>query len=669
MADLLASDEPRRLADFLRENREEILAHWEAEVRKVRAAQRLERPLLLDHVPEFIEDLAEYVDELRTGHDVAPPDDHPRIHALERLEVGYDLAEVVAEYAVLRRCITELASRMQTPALRSAELPRLHDAIDQAIATSVVRYTEARERTLRALDRIATAALVHHDVESLLPRILDAFLGTTASVDTVALVLREDGALRVRAAFGYPEPGPVGVEAPPDGFCARVEREAAPVLLRDASADPLVACQPVCPPGTLALYGVPLTMGGEVLGVAVMGSRSSREFSQEDQFLFRTMVNRVAALIAQARLDEEVARRAAELEAVLDSLPEAIYVGDGSGIKRANRAALELLGYRSVGEMDRDIGQLLAEIQTRYPDGRPMPLDEQVYMKALRGERAAQDVIVRHRTTGNDVVVRASAAPIRLGDRIVGAVALNTDISARIAEEAELRAALEFRDRILGVLSHDLRNPLGVILTSAGMLERQLANAEAGNQRAAVRRIIDNAYRIERMVHDLLDYTRTRQGRRLPIAAREVDLLALCNQAADGMQVLHPDRILELSALGDTRLRLDPDRAAQVIANLVANAILYSPKGSPVRILVDGSGDPVLLEVRNEGPPIPPETMPRLFEAFQRGDAGRTRNADGLGLGLFIAQQIVEAHGGSISVRSTAAEGTTFTVRWPRKGS
>jgi len=208
-----------------------------------------------------------------------------------------------------------------------------------------------------------------------------------------------------------------------------------------------------------------------------------------------------------------------------------------------------------------------------------------------------------------------------------------------------------------------------VILTSAGMLERQLANAEAGNQRAAVRRIIENAYRIERMVHDLLDYTRTRQGRRLPIAPREVDLLALCHEAADGMEVLHPDRILEVSAVGDTRLRLDPDRAAQVIANLVGNAILYSPKGSPVRILVDGSGDPVLLEVWNEGPAIPPQTMPRLFEAFQRGDGARTRKGDGLGLGLYIAQQIVEAHGGSISVRSTAADGTTFTVRWPRKSS
>src|SRR5690349_14986898 len=281
MGDLAATSEPRRLADFLREHKEEILDHWAAEVRKVGAARALAQPLLLDHLPEFIDDLAEYVDDVRGGESIGPPEERPRIHALERLEVGYDLAEVVAEYAVLRRCITELASHTHAPALRSAELPRLHDAIDQAIATSVVRYTEARERTLRALDRISTAALVHHDVESLLPGILDAFLGTTASADTVALTLREDGSMRVRAAFGYPEPGPVGKELPNDGLCARVERGRAPAFLRDASIDPEVASSPICAPGTLALYGVPLTMGADVLGVATMGSRSSREFSQE----------------------------------------------------------------------------------------------------------------------------------------------------------------------------------------------------------------------------------------------------------------------------------------------------------------------------------------------------------------------------------------------------
>src|SRR2546429_2416832 len=373
---MVASDEPRRLADFLREHRDEILAHWEQEVRKVGAARHLDRPMLVDHLPEFIEELADYVGELRTGHEVTPPEDQPQIHALERLEVGYDLAEVVNEYAILRRCITELASQTHTPALRSAELPRLHEAIDQAIATSVVRYTAARERTLRALDRISSAALVHHDVEALLPRLLDAFLETTASVDTIALTLRDDGTMRVRAALGYPEPGPVGRETPPDGFTMRVVREAAPVMLRDACSDPAIARSPVCAPGTLALYGVPLTMGADVLGVAVMGSRSSHEFPQEDQSLFRTMANRVAALLAQSRLDAEVTRRAAELEAVLAAIPEAIYVGDATRIKHANAAALEMFGYRRLEDLNKDVATLVEQIPTRYLDGSPVPADE-----------------------------------------------------------------------------------------------------------------------------------------------------------------------------------------------------------------------------------------------------------------------------------------------------
>src|SRR4051794_19902170 len=276
MGDLAASAEPRRLADFLRENRDRILAHWETEVRNIGAARHLDGPVLLDHLPQFIEELAEYVDDVRTGQDVRPPGEHPQIHALERLEVGYDLAEVVAEYAVLRRCITELAAGTHTPALRSAELPRLHEAIDEAIATSVVRYTEARERTLRALDRISSAALVHHDVESLLPRTLDAFLGTTASVDTVALALREDGVLRIRAAVRYPAPFPDQKLTSGAGFVARVAAARDAVLVRDAALDHELCTAPECAPGTHALYGVPLTMGSDLLGVAVMGSRSTR---------------------------------------------------------------------------------------------------------------------------------------------------------------------------------------------------------------------------------------------------------------------------------------------------------------------------------------------------------------------------------------------------------
>jgi K+-sensing histidine kinase KdpD len=531
-------EEPRRLADFLRERRDEILEAWTTAVREVGAARDLPRPLLIDHMPQFIEDLAHYVDDLRAGHTASPPQEQPRVHAIERLEVGYDLAEVVAEYAVLRRCITELA--VGAAAVRSAELPRLHAAIDQAIATSVVRYTEARERTLRALDRIASAALVHDDVELLLPRTMEAFLETTASADSVALVMAHDGELRVRAAVGFPEPSPLGAIVPDGAFSARVARARLPFLLRDASADPEAARSPTCAPGTRALYGVPLMLGEELVGVAVMGSRSNYEFSEEDQFLFRTMAHRMTGLIHQAEL------------------------------------------------------------------------------------------------------------------------------RATLAEQAdELRAALDFRDRILGVLSHDLRNPLSVILTSAQTLQRRAADEQMQRQ---VRRVIANAQRIERMVHDLLDYTRTRQGLGIPLTPSEADLVPICKQVIDNMQVLHSSRSIELRVEGDTRGAFDPDRTAQVVANLLTNAIHYSPQSSAVRVTVRGEEDGLVLEVHNEGPPIPTDLMPRLFEAFQRGVKENGPTA-GLGLGLYIVEQIVEAQGGSIEVRSKDGDGTMFTVRLPRRAA
>jgi PAS domain S-box-containing protein len=654
--------EPRRLADFLRERAEEILTHWEREVMKVRSARKLTRPLLLDHLPDFIADLAVYVDGLRHGKNDAPPDANPRIHALERLEVGYDLAEVVEEYAVLRRCITELAFADHAPALRSGELPRLHEAIDHAISTSVVRYTEARERTLRALDRISSAALVHHDVESLLPSTLDAFLATTAAVDTVALSLIEDGELRVRAAFGYPAPGPLGKPITAESFCSRIERLRTPLFLSDASADAAIARSATCAPGTRALYGVPLILGEDLLGVAVMGSRSAYDFSQEDQFLFRTMVHRAASLIAQARLDQQLRAHVAELEAVLESIPEAVYVGDASGIRRANRAALDMLGYDSIEELSRTVETLTDEVQTRRLDGTPMKSGEHIFLQALGGRQAQGDLRVRNRKTHEDIIIHSSAAPIRMGDEILGAVAVNTDITQRMHEETELREALEYRDRMLGVLSHDLRNPLGVITTSASLL--QLGHLD-DQQKRAVARMVSNANRIERMVHDLLDYTRSRLERGLPVAPEKGDLRVLCQQVVENMQVLHPGRAILLEFQGSTLARFDPDRALQVVSNLLGNALRYSEAGTPVSVCLRGATEGLWLSVHNRGEPIAPSVLPRLFEAFVRGVPDESGRSAGLGLGLYIVRQIVEAHRGRVEVDSTLQSGTTFRVLWP----
>ena len=659
---------PRRLADFLRERKDEILLDWERIVRRMDVAQRLERPLLLDHMPEFLDDLVHFVDDTRKGHDVGPPEQYPRIHALERLEIGYDLAEVVAEYAALRTCISSLIVREHAPSTRSSELPRLHQAIDQAIGSSVVRFSEARERTLKALDRISTMALVHHDVESLLPHTLEVLLETTASVDSVAIFLREGELLRMRASVGLLPEAAQALVRIGDCFVGRVAQGAAPLFLRDAQHAGKLEAPLFRAAGAHAVYGVPLSLGEELVGVAIMGSRSTYEFSQEDQFLFRTMATRATALLAQARIDAELKSRAAELEAVIESIPEGVYVGDQTGIKRVNAAGLRMLGFDSAGQIGAPIGQLTAALEVRAAaTGEPIADEDQVFARALAGRSTTDELLVRRLRGGEERVLRSSGAPIKLGERVIGAVVVTTDITNKAQEERELRAALNFRDRMLGVLSHDLRSPLGVIATSAELLLRKGGLDEA--QARSVARIAQNTSRIDRLIRDLLDYTRVKLGRGIPLQPQPCDLLQLCTQVVDNARVLSPDREVRLSASGDTRGRWDPDRALQVISNLVTNALRYSPPDSAVALTLEDQQQAVVLEVHNGGAPIAPALLPTIFDAFQRGgESVEAAQPAGLGLGLYIVQQLVAAHGGDLAVRSTAAQGTTFTVRWPRRG-
>src|SRR4051812_16243527 len=130
------ASEPRRLADFLRARQDEILARWEKEVSRLRPARFLARPVLLDHIPDFLRQLSDFVSASRDRLAVVAPQELPVVHAIERLDVGYDLDEVVAEYAILRECLTTLAYSEGSPSLVSAELPLMHRAIDQAIAVS-----------------------------------------------------------------------------------------------------------------------------------------------------------------------------------------------------------------------------------------------------------------------------------------------------------------------------------------------------------------------------------------------------------------------------------------------------------------------------------------------------------------------------------------------------
>jgi phosphoserine phosphatase RsbU/P len=239
-----------------------------------------------------------------------------------------------------------------------------------------------------------------------------------------------------------------------------------------------------------------------------------------------------------------------------------------------------------------------------------------------------------------------------------------TDISQQKAAEEAAQRSAEFEKQLIGIVSHDLRNPLNTITLGASLLLRREELDDKSTH--LVRRIVASAERATRMIRDLLDFTQARLGSGIPIEPKSIDLHAHALQAVEELQHTHPGRMVETLQEGDTFGDWDPDRIHQVIMNLTGNALAYSPPDSVVTVRTRGQSDNVALEVHNFGDCIPPERLPQVFAPLSRGVRAGDLQSRSIGLGLFIVDSIVRAHAGKIVVRSDALTGTTFTVCLPR---
>jgi signal transduction histidine kinase len=240
------------------------------------------------------------------------------------------------------------------------------------------------------------------------------------------------------------------------------------------------------------------------------------------------------------------------------------------------------------------------------------------------------------------------------------------ELAERRRAAEELRRAAELERHLVGIVGHDIRTPLSVILTTA---RAQLGSqALAPPQRKAFERVARGGERIHQIVDLLLDFTRARLGGGIPVVPQAGDLNELCIRVVDELHVTRPDRAIRCDFARDSlQGTWDLQRLAQVVANLLDNALKYSPEGSAVRLSTWEKGEGVFLEVHNEGAPISSELLPHLFEPFRRGEGTDATAHESLGLGLYIAHSIVAAHGGTLGVRSTDGEGTTFRVCLPRR--
>jgi signal transduction histidine kinase len=296
------------------------------------------------------------------------------------------------------------------------------------------------------------------------------------------------------------------------------------------------------------------------------------------------------------------------------------------------------------------------------------------------GETAAQTHALLRAKSGFDVKQLVSeyralrASVLRLWLQACAPASPNLDDMVRFNEAIDqaLAESIAFfavqveraRNLLLGMLGHDMRNPLQAIKLTAVYLG-QLNAGDAVS--AAAQRLIRSGGRMQALLDDLSHFTRTQLGLGIQVNRAQVDLAEICRDELDEMRTAYPDRTLALQVEGDGRGSWDAHRLKQLLGNLVGNALKYGASDAPVRLEANGGGDEVQLRVINVGQPIDSHTLGCIFEPLTRGD-DRPHDPMGLGLGLYIASEIAKAHGGRIEAASDATQ-TVFTVHLPRSAS
>jgi signal transduction histidine kinase len=293
------------------------------------------------------------------------------------------------------------------------------------------------------------------------------------------------------------------------------------------------------------------------------------------------------------------------------------------------------------------------------------------------GARRAQSGFTVEQMVAEYRALRASV--LRLWTRAVGALTaedvddltrFNEAIDQALAESiARFDQDVEQAKEIfLAILGHDLRTPLGAIYSSAAFM---LETGELEEpHRTLTTRIAASARRATAMVGDLLDFTRSRLGGGIPIVRAEMSLGRVVRAAVDEVAAIHPGCRIEVDTRGEQRGHWDAARLSQAFGNLVGNAVQHGGDGFMVSVHVRTEDHGTAVAVHNRGAVIPPEQLDGIFNPMKARHAAAPSGGGptgSLGLGLFIAEQIVSAHDGHIAVESSAAHGTTFTVYLPRQ--
>jgi signal transduction histidine kinase len=530
--------------------------------------------------------------------------------------------------------------------------------------------------------RVAMDELVRLDLSTLLARLAERMTQASgAACGAILLFDRRTEALRPGAYYGYGDEDLSGLVVPlGKGFAGRVAAERRPIQIFDVLRERNIINQSIRRRGIRSLLGVPIAVEGQLLGVAHVDRLDLHEFSPRE-------VRRLSAMAAQAALgihyavlytelkasNAELAQTNRKLQAVVGTIPTGVAILDAPAgrVISANVVAERLWGHRAQPNVT------LEDMPAAYGlfrlNGDPYFWRNTPMARSLReGETVLGEDMLLRRADGQESTVIVSSAPLHDSTgRVEGAVVVFQDTSGLELERA--------KDQFVAVTAHELFTPLTVIKGMAQLLERKWqADGQDGQVGAALNIIVGKTDLMAQLLQKLADASEL-QLSPLELRRRPVDLVALTRQT---VQRFRPGNAKVEIVVSSKEERLvgdwDRDRVRRVLLNLLDNAVKYSPDGGQIEVAIrltnKSSADPscrlpgsrwAVVRITDHGLGISPEQQAHLFQRFYRAGPAQYQESPGLGLGLYIANRMVVAHGGRMHVRSAPGRGSRFFFALP----
>lgn len=443
------------------------------------------------------------------------------------------------------------------------------------------------------------------------------------------------------------------------GILGLLLKEPKIIRLADLKQHPLSVGFPPNHPPMSSFLGVPIVTHGRVVGnLYLTEKRTGTEFTDEDARLVEILARHAAVAIENAQLYRRLELDRRRLNLLVDQLPEAVLVvePDPERVTIVNQQASQLLGW----EIEPPIP--LIDFLSNNPrfnlEGGPMQGIDIPLVRALRhGEVLTRSELKVQRPNGDLITILVNGAPLMdENGKIIAAVAVFQDYT-------QIRDAEQIKDDFLSLVSHELRTPLTTIRGGAYMIRNNRESLDDVSEVALLADIERESERLQFIIENMVQLANIRAGR-YTLETEPLHVRLVVQRAIRVAQETAPERRFNMTVEPNLFAEADETSVDQILLNLLRNAIKYTPSGSPVEVDARRSGDMVEITVRDHGPGISDEDLPFIFERFRRGSESQRSRIEGMGVGLYLAKNLVEAHGGSIVAERPGDGGTRirFTV-------